>query len=225
MQEFAVIGLGKFGLSVAKELIAQGHEVLLIDNNADKIQKLLNEEFVTQAVCADATEISALQELGLPDFDAVVLGIGENLQDGTLTALNLIELGVERIIAKALSEAQGKILMRLGVKEVVFPERDMGKRLASKLSYKTLLDGFDLDPRFAMMEVQSGPDMISKSLRHLNLRLNFGIHVIALRSSNEKLAVVPDPDTYIQEGDSLLILGENQNLKKFIEAQSRPELL
>lgn len=220
MYKYAVIGLGRFGSSVAQALIQQGHEVLHIDNNEDKIQQVLNQEFVTQAICVDATVLSSVEELGIDELDAVVLAIGENLQDSMLTALNLLELDVKRLIAKAITEEHGKILRRLGVHEIVYPERDMGARLALKMSNNTILDGFDLDPRYAIREVQSGQELISKSLRHLDLRAKYGIHVMALRNSGETLAIVPDPDTYIQEGDSLLVIGDKDKINAFIEDQT-----
>lgn len=216
-KQFAVIGIGHFGLSVARTLKQGGHEVLLIDNDEERVQAAMEQEAATEAVCLDATHLHALEELGLNHFDGVVIAIGEHLQESILTALNLLELGVRQIVAKASTPAHGKILQKLNVHRVVYPEQEMGERVARSLVQSHILDGFELDPRYSVIEVLAGEALYGHSLKELDLRARYGIYVMAIKSPGQELAIVPSPDRYIQEKDILLVLGANRQLERFIE--------
>lgn len=220
-KQFAVIGLGYFGTAVARTLRELGHEVLIIDNSEDKVQNAADDHLGTEVVCLDSTNLHALEEMGLNTFDGVVIAIGENLQDSILTALNLIELGVENIIAKANTQAHGKILEKLNVQRVVYPEDEMGERVAKSLLRSNILEGFELDPRFSVVEIQAGLKIAGQNLKQLNLRATYGIHVMAIKNSSNQLAIAPSPDVYIQEKDVLLILGENRQIQRFVEAMEK----
>ncbi|PIQ26760.1 potassium uptake system protein [bacterium (Candidatus Blackallbacteria) CG17_big_fil_post_rev_8_21_14_2_50_48_46] len=217
MKQFAVIGLGRFGVSVAATLRSQGHEVLAIDNDEDNVQIVQTENLVTQAVCLDSTNIHALEELGLQGFDGVVLAIGEDLQASILTALNLMEMGVKRLIAKASNANHGKILERMNVPKVVYPERDMGNRVAHMLMQSSILESFQLDPRFSVMEIMAPSACINKNLAELNLRVKYSISVVAIKHMGAELAVIPGPDHVIQKNDLLVIIGSNEGIGKFIQ--------
>lgn len=216
MKQYAVIGFGYFGAAVARTLKELGHEVLLIDWEEELVQQAMEDQIATEAVCLDTTHLYALEDLGLASFDGVVLAIGEHLQESILTALNLKELGVENIIAKASTPAHGKILNKLSIPHVVYPEQDMGERVARMLLRSNILDGFELGPQHSVMEIVAGSKLISKSLKQLELRPRFSIYVMAIKKG-EKLAMVPSPDQYIQEGDRLLVIGENNKLERFLK--------
>ena len=218
MKQFAVIGLGHFGSSVARTLRHLGHEVLVIDDSPDKVQQAIDDRFATEGLSLDATNIHAIEDLGLQGFDGVVIAIGENLQDSILTALNLLELGVKNIVAKASTPAHGKILEKLNVPTVVYPEHDMGERVAKSLVQTNILEGFELDPRYSVVEIRAGEALIGRSLKQLDLRARYGIYVMAIKNASRELAIVPSPDIYIQEKDILLVLGENKQIQKFIQA-------
>lgn len=218
MKQFAVIGLGRFGVSVAATLRSQGHEVLAIDNDEENVQNVQTEELVTQAVCLDSTNIHALEELGLQGFDGVILAIGEDLQASILTALNLMELGVKKLIAKATNANHGKILERMNVPQVVFPERDMGKRVAQMMMQSSILESFQLDPRFSVIEMKAPEHVLNHTLSQLNLRVKFGISVVAIKHGGTELAIIPGPDHVISENDLLVIIGDNQGIRHFLQA-------
>lgn len=217
MKQFAVIGLGRFGLSVAATLRSQGHEVLAIDNDEENVQSAQTEEWVTQAICLDSTNIHALEELGLQGFDGVILAIGEDLQASILTALNLMELGVKKLIAKASDANHGKILERMNVPQVVFPERDMGKRVAQMVMQSSILESFQLDPRFSVIEMKAPDHVLNRTLAQLNLRVKFGISVVAIKHRGTELAIIPGPDHVISENDLLVIIGDNQGIRHFLQ--------
>lgn len=216
MKQFAVIGLGYFGISVASTLRKLGHEVLVIDDSIHKVQQAMDEQLATEGLSLDATNLYALQRLGLQNFDAVVIAIGENLQDSILTALNLQELGVKQIIAKASTPAHGKILEKLNVGAVVYPEQDMGERVARSLVQTQILDGFELDPRYSVVEIRAGETLIGKTLQQLDLRARFGIYVMAIKNASRGLAIVPSPEVFIQAADNLIVIGENSQIKHFM---------
>lgn len=215
-KQFAVIGLGYFGEAVTRTLRDLGHEVLLIDNSELHVQQAIDQNLATEAVCLDATKMYALRELGLENFDAVVLAVGENVQDSILAALNLMELGVTNLVAKASNGAHGKILEKLNVHRVIYPEQEMGERVARSLLRSNILEGFELDPRYSVVEVKASQKIAGQNLRQLDLRVRFGIYVIAIKNGNHQLAIVPSPEIYIQENDLLLILGENIQIDKFV---------
>lgn len=220
MKQFAVIGLGYFGTSVARTLREQGHEVLVIDESMTKVQHMIDEQLATEGLCLDATNLYALRQLGLASFDAVVLAIGENLQDSILTAMNLQELGVSRIVAKSSTPAHGKILEKLNVDTVINPERQMGERVAQSLLHAHVLEGFALDPRYAVTELRVPEGLIGHSLQQLDLRGRYGIQVLVLKHVSQALAIVPTPEVRLQAGDRLLVLGEQTEIQRLLQEGS-----
>ena len=150
-KQFAVIGLGRFGVSVARTLFKGGYEVLAIDSNEERVQKISSE--VTHVVQADTTDENALKALGIRNFDVVVVAIGEDVQANVLTTLLLKELGVNYIVAKAKNELHGKMLEKIGADRVVYPERDMGQRVAHNLVSTNVLDYIELSPDLSLVEV------------------------------------------------------------------------
>lgn len=215
IKQFAVIGLGRFGNSVARTLTSLGHEVLALDNDEDNVNEALANQYATQAMCLDTTNIHGLEELGLLNFDGVVLAIGANLQESILTALNLIELGVKNIVAKANGAEHGKILERLGVGRVVYPEREMGERVAKSLVQASILESIELDPRYSIIEIKPPEQLVGKTLAEADLRSRYGIYVIAIKHGDE-VDIVPDPTKRIYAEDLLVVIGETRQLKRIV---------
>jgi trk system potassium uptake protein len=210
--QYAVIGLGRFGSSLATTLHQAGNEVLAIDRNEERIEEY--KDHVTYAVVADSTDEEALKRVGIRNFDAVIVAIGDDIQASILTVLILKELGVKKVVAKAINQRHGQVLYKVGADWVVFPERDMGERVATQLMSPNVLDYIELAKDYSIEEVKIHPSMIGKNLRELNLRARFNITVIAIISGG-KVSISPSPDQTIKEGDILVVIGENKDLDRF----------
>uniref|UniRef100_C5D5C3 TrkA-N domain protein n=1 Tax=Geobacillus sp. (strain WCH70) TaxID=471223 RepID=C5D5C3_GEOSW len=210
--QYAVIGLGRFGSSLATTLHQAGNEVLAIDRNEERIEEY--KDHVTYAVVADSTDEEALKSVGIRNFDAVIVAIGDDIQASILTVLILKELEVKKVVAKAINKRHGQVLYKVGADWVVFPERDMGERVATQLMSPNVLDYIELAKDYSIKEVKVPPSMIEKNLRELNLRARFNITVIAIISDG-KVSISPSPDRIIKEGDILVVIGENKDLDQF----------
>jgi trk system potassium uptake protein TrkA len=206
-----VIGLGRFGSSIAKTLYNLGYDVLGIDNNEEIIQALADS--ITHAVQADATDENTLKALGVRNFDVGIVSIGQDIQASILVTLILKELGIKFVVAKAQSELHGKVLYKIGADRVVFPERDMGVRVAHNLVSSNILDYIELSPEFSIVEIAAIPEWFDKSLRELDMRVKHGLNVMAIKR-NEEVIVSPKADDIILEGDILVVVGQNKDIEK-----------
>ena len=210
-QQFAVIGMGRFGSSVALTLSKLGYEVLAIDADGARVQAVANR--VTHAVAADTTDEEALRALGIRNFDVVVVAIGQDIQASILTTLILKELGVPRIIAKAQNELHGKVLSKIGADKVIFPERDMGQRVAHSLISPNLVDFIELTDDYSIAELEATPAMIGRNLKQLDIRARFRCSVMAIKTG-DRMNIAPNAEDAIREGDVLVIVGRNGDLAK-----------
>ncbi len=213
-KQFAVIGLGRFGTSVATTLAQLGYDVLAVDSDEARVEELA--EVATHAVQADATDIEVLKQLGIRNFDVVVVSIGHNMEASILVTLILKEMGVKQVIAKAGSELHSRVLKRVGADRVVFPERDMGARVAHNLVASNIIDYIELAPNYSLLEITPPCEMFDKTIRELNLRTDYGINVLAIKRGNE-IKVSPGADDVIKKGDILVVVGENGDLKQLEE--------
>lgn len=210
MKQFAVIGLGRFGTSVAKTLTMMGHEVLAIDESQEKIQEIVNE--VTHAIQADAKDENALKAIGIRNFDVVIVAIGKDIESNILVTVLLKELGVRYVVAKARTALQGKVLSKVGADKVVYPERDMGVRVAHSLVSSNVLDHIELSDEHSILEVVAPEVLVGKTLRESALRAKFDVTVMAIKRGNDIL-VNPSPDEPIKDGDILVAVGRNDKLR------------
>ena len=211
MKQFAVIGLGRFGSSVARTLYSAGHQVLGIDESEERVRANLDN--CTRAVEADATDETALRSLGIRNFDTVIVGIGGDIQASILVTLMLKEIGVKHVVVKAQSVLHGKVLDKVGADRVVFPERDMGTRVARSLVASNILEYIELAPDFSILEMMVSEKMVGKNLRQLDLRNRFDVNVIAVkRADSFDLSV--RADTAIVPGDVLILVGKNEHLRR-----------
>ncbi|QDR80887.1 potassium channel family protein [Sporomusa termitida] len=215
-KQFAVIGLGRFGTSVATTLYTLGYEVLAIDADEDRIQKFSEE--VTHVVQADTTDENSLKALGIRNFDVVVVAIGEDVQANVLTTLLLKDLGVKHIVAKARNELHGKMLSKIGADRVVYPERDMGQRVAHNLVSTNVLEYIELSPDLSIVEITAPKTLIGQSLAQANLRAKYEVNVVAIKRGAE-LIVPPQPDENIKPGDIIIFVGQTKGIQKLEEME------
>jgi trk system potassium uptake protein TrkA len=212
-RKIAVIGLGRFGSALALELVETGKEVLGIDTDAELVQDFAAS--LTHVVKADTTNRDVLLELGLADFDRIVVAIGGDIEASILTASLLVELGVNEVWAKATSDAHGRILRQIGVSHVVFPEKDMGKRIAHQVGGDQL-DYVEIDEGFVMAKTAAAQAFVGKSLTELAIRKRFNVIVVATSHGNVTYSAA-SPETIINEGDWLIVSGPKDSIEAFCQ--------
>lgn len=212
IKQYVVIGLGRFGTSLARRLHEAGQEVLGIDINEESVEDA--EGYVTHAVVADSTEEKALTSLGIKNFDCVIVAIGDDIQSSILTVMLLKNLGIQKIIAKALSKRHGQVLDAIGAHWVIYPERDMGERVANQLLSPNMLNYLEISKNYNIEEVIVPSKMVGKNLRELDVRAKFNVSVIAI-VRNEDIIVSPSPDELLQNEDLLVTIGHRKDLSKF----------
>ena len=217
-KQFLIIGLGRFGSSIAKTIYELGHDVLAIDKDEEKVQEI--SDYVTHAVQMDSTDESILKTLGVTNFDVAVVTIGSNLQDSVMATLILKELGVKYIIAKANNELHAKVLTKIGADKVVLPERDMGTRVAHNLVSSNILDYIELSEEYSILEIEAIKEWFNKSLKEIEIRKKHGINVVAIKRG-EKVNISPSAEDTIKENDVLVALGSAKDLNKFESMISR----
>lgn len=210
--EFAVIGLGRFGSSVALSLIERGFTVLGIDRDAEIVQRLSDR--LTQAVALDSTNEDALQAMDLESFETVVVAIGSNFESNLMTTVALKSIGVRRVVCKALNERQQYILQRAGADEVVLPEHEAGARLAWRISEPRVIDHFDFGPGFSVAELRVPAHLAGQSLMQSGLRRTYGINVLAVKN-NGRLIVTPPADYIFARDDMILVIGSDTSISSF----------
>jgi trk system potassium uptake protein TrkA len=213
-QQYAVIGLGRFGTSIARRLHAAGEEVLGIDISEERVEDA--ELYITQGVIADSSDKKALIPLDIDNFDCVIVAIGNDIQASILTAMLLKNLGVKKLIAKAVGKRHGQVLEAIGVDWIIYPERDMGERVANQLLSPNRLDYIELHNEYNIEEIMIPPKMVGKSLRELDIRAKFKINVISILRNGD-VVISPTPDELLQKEDILVTIGKKNHLEKFLK--------
>lgn len=212
MKQYVVIGCGRFGQSVAIKLAELGSEVMVVDDSAEIIQSMADK--VTYAVQADATDESALKALGIRNFDVAIITIGSDIQSSILVTLMVKELGVKHVISKAQNPAHAKVLYKIGANRVVFPEKEMGVKVAKSLVSSNVLDLIDLSPDVSIIEIKVREEWIGRSLVEINMRRMYQVSVVAIKRE-DGLDIDIEPDRVLLHNDMLIVIGNNENLKKF----------
>ena len=210
MKTYVVIGLGRFGSALSRQLCMLGAEVLAMDVQSSLVQQLAND--VTQAVVGDAQDKEVLRSLGVRNFDCAVIAIGDNLAASVLITMNLKELGVPYIVCKAHDETHRRVLEKLGVDRVVIPEQEHAQRLGRSLFSHNVLDYIELSEDYGILEVPSPKDWVGKTLKELNVRAKLGVNIIAVENG-KATNVSPAADYRIQPEDVLVVLGDNYALE------------
>lgn len=211
-REFAVIGLGRFGGSICRELCMEGMSVLAIDKDEDKLNEF--KEIALHAVIADAADETTLKELGIKNIDHVIVAIGDNIQASILTTVILTELGIKKITVKAQNDYHEKILNKIGAHQVVHPERDMGKRIAHSIMSNNILDYLELSDEHSIVEVIASKKVIGKTLIDLDIRAKYGCNVVAIKEG-KNINVSPNAKDEIQENDILIVIGSDKDISRF----------
>jgi trk system potassium uptake protein len=213
LKRFAVIGLGKFGFHAAKALYEDGNEVVAIDSDKNLVHAI--DAYATEAIVLDATDKDSLKALGLENMDGVIVSTGTGISTSILICLHLQEMGVKKILVKAMDEDHGKILKRVGATEIIHPERDMAIRISRGLSRPNVLDFIPLAEDYDLVQVGPPRDFIGKSLKELNLRAKYRVHIIAINELvPENFILVPPANFVIKDSDILIMLGKSEDIKK-----------
>ena len=207
-KQFLVLGLGRFGGSLARSLCQMGHEVLAVDMDAETVEDIA--PYVTQAIQANATDEDALQTMGVSNFDVAVVSVGA-IRDSILVTVLCKEAGVPYVLAKAVDDLHAKVLRKVGADRVVFPERDMGARVAKSLVTPSILDMMELADDYQIAEVRTPASWCGHTLVEVNVRRNYRLSVLAIHRGKEFLAS-PGADTMLREGDVLLVLGKQASI-------------
>jgi len=210
-KQFVIIGCGRFGSSVAKRLFDLGVEVMVVDKSEETIQNIA--DYVTYAVQADATDENSIKSLGIRNFDVAIVTIGSDIQSSILVTLMVKELGVKYVVAKAQNDMHAKVLYRIGADRVVFPEREMGTRIANNLVSDNILEHIQLAPDYSILEIVALDEWIGKSLKEVDIRARYGINVMAIKHE-DKLDIAVSADNIIKDGDVLVVIGHNDDLRK-----------
>lgn len=212
MKTFVVIGLGRFGTAVATELCSLGHEVLAIDGREENVQAVADR--VTHAVTGDGRDPSVLRALGVRNYDCAVVAVGDDVGNSALITLNLKDLGMKEVVCKAQSHVHRKVLEKIGADRVVFPEHEMGVKLAQGLSHSNLLNFIELSEDYGIVEISPPKSWAGHSIRALDVRAKFAVNIIAIRSKNGKMTVAPGPDYVVLADDIVITLGRNEDINR-----------
>ncbi|MCS6978684.1 MAG: TrkA family potassium uptake protein [Flavobacteriales bacterium] len=224
--KFAVIGLGTFGMSIAKELARRGAEVLAIDNDPLHIEIIKDE--VAYAVVLDATDRKALLSQNIQDMDTVVVAMGENFEALILTVVHLLELGVKKVMARANGAQQRLILEKMGVHEILSPELEVGRIVAERLMNPSLVSFIPLPDGYEIAEIKTPPEIANRTLADINLRSKYKLNLITIKRAFEKnvngeviteehIIGVPGSDTVIFDSDTIIVFGTNKDIQRFID--------
>ena len=224
MRQFAVIGIGRFGYSVAKTLTEQGCQVLAIDKDYERVQEI--SDFVTQSVNLDATDAKALRAVGIGDIDVCVVSIGQNKEASIMTTLLLKEMGIKEVVCKAITVMHGRVLQKIGADHVVFPEGEMGERIARSLAHPNIIDNLELSKDYGIFEIVTPRDFVGKTLSALDIRAKFGLNVIAIReyiptnasketNPTKNINISPLANDKIPPDSVLVVVGSNEGVEKF----------
>ena len=211
-KQFVVIGLGRFGTSVAKTLNVLGHDVLALDKNEHAVQVLMHD--VTHAVQADARDEDTLRALGVRNFDVAIVAIGDDLEANILITLMLKELGIPYVVAKAQSSLHGKVLGKIGADKVIYPEQDMGIRLANNLIRTNVMDFIELSLDYSIFEIIASSKFVNKTLGELDLRAVYKINVVAIKKKENQIIIAPGADAVVEERDVLVVVCNKKALAK-----------
>lgn len=210
MKAYVVIGLGRFGSEVARQLYSLGCEVLAMDKRSDLVQQISRD--VTHAVVGDGQDVEVLKALGVRNMDCAIIAIGDDLAASVLATMNMKELGVPYVVCKAHDDTHRRVLEKLGADRVVIPEKENAARLARSLSSPNVLDYIELSDDYGIVEVPAPKSWHEKSLKDLNVRAKLGVNILAIRREG-KINVSPAADFVIRNGDVMVVLGDSLALE------------
>lgn len=224
--KYIIIGLGNFGSSLAEKLTSMGNEVIAVDANINKVEKMKDK--VTHAICLNAVDPNALSTLPLANTDVAIVCIGEDEGANIMTTATLKNLNVKRLISRSMNALHENVLQAIGVSEIVRPEEETAERWAKKLNFKNVVDSFELTQNYSIVEVVVPDSLVGKTIEEISLRENYNVLILTIIRHQEKNSLIgktqmvpkvlgiPAPDTTLEENDYLVIYGENNDIKKFV---------
>ena len=208
---YAVFGLGRYGIAVARELVRNGAEVIAVDSEEGIVNAAADELPICK--CADVTDPEVIRQLGISNVDVVIVAMATNLEASVMAITLCKEIGVKTVIAKCANEMHQKIFKRVGADEVVFPENESGLRLARNLLSSGFVDMVSLAKNVSMIELDVKPEWVGKNLIQLNLRKKYSINVVAIRRA-DMVSVDIDPNAPLREDDNLIVIANPEKLAK-----------
>jgi trk system potassium uptake protein TrkA len=213
MKRFVVVGLGNFGTAVAETLHAQRHDVVALDTREEAVDRIAR--FVTQAAVGDGCDLRTLERVGARQADAAVVSTGDDITASILATLALRDLGVREVYVKVISRDHARVMEKIGVTETVFPERESGLRLGTRISSRGILNYMQLGSGFSVQEMAVPERWIGRTLRELQLPRRYGLSVVAIHDIlTDQMVPVPDPDAVLKDSDTLLVAGKDADLAK-----------
>ncbi len=215
MSNYLVVGLGRFGRSVAKTLYKNGKTVLALDRDEELVQQAIEYQIVDEAIILDVTDEKSLKKIVNDNFDTAIVCIGSDMQSSILVTLLLKEIGVEKIICKAANRIQGKVLEKVGATQVVYPEETMAEKIAMKVLHPDITEHFKFSEEYGMFEFEVPKQFIGKNLVELNLRKKYDMNVVGIRNSGEESIMNPNPSTIIEKGSILFAVSRIDKMDLF----------
>ncbi len=223
--QFLVIGIGRFGRAVAEALADSGHDVVAVDEREEAAASI--EDRVSQALVMDATNERALKSLGIKDFDAVIIATSQDVESSILISMLSRELGAQKVVAKTSTALQARILKQIGVDMVIFPEKEMGQRVAQILTSPKVFDFIELSPYHSMVDIVAPDSFVGKTIKQTDARAKYHVHIIGIKRRvpevdesgsmhyNEQVIIAPSPNEEIQKGDLLIVIGRDEDIERF----------
>lgn len=211
-KQYAVLGLGIFGSTIAKTLSSYGCEVIAVDADIESVQRMA--DIVTVAIKGDITDINVLRNAGVGDCDIAIVATGSHLEDSIMAVMNLVELETPYIVAKAKNKRNRKILEKIGANKVINPEKEMGIVTAKTLLNDNIIERIALDDDYSVLEMRTPKEWLDKTLAELNLRNEYGINILGIRRGDEKLNVAPTPNYVLTKADRVIMIAESESIAK-----------
>lgn len=218
IKSYIIIGVGNFGLSIIKTLSHANVELLVLDKNPKQLEEAA--EYVTNTICADATDPDVLKGLGVKNFDGAIIAIGHNLDDRVIITMQLKEFGVPFVMAKAMNDLENRILLKVGADRTVMPEREMGIHIGNQIARGNLFSSIELTENYSIDELPILNNWGGKSIKDIGIRAKHGVSIIGIKRDS-KLSINPDPDYVLTELDTLVVLGENTKIKNLRDKASK----
>lgn len=215
MKSFCIIGLGRFGKTLAKTLAEEGAQVMVIDEDPDAVATVA--DCVTNAVIGDPTNEAVLRASGVKNYDCAVVSISQKLDDSVLVTLMLKDMGIGLVVARSVSDLHTRVLEKIGADRIVFPERDMGEKFAYMLARDNVHDYIEFSDEYSIVEIQVPESWLEKDLIKLDIRRKYNVTVVAVRTETGKIEISPGPNRAFRQGDTVTLVGMNHDIDRIVE--------
>ena len=218
MKSFCIIGLGRFGQTLAVALLRNGHQVMVMDEIEDAVTPLA--DYVTNAVIGDPTSEKTLRASGAAEYDCTVIALSNDINKSLLITMLLKDMGAPYVVARANSDLERRVLEKVGADRIVFPEQEMGEKLASMLESNSILERIQFSNEYSIVELPMPEEWVGKTLIELSVRANYGVNVIAITDEKDRMDIAPNPKEPLKAGHSITIIGENKKIDRLVSKNS-----